>query len=205
MQSIYLGAIAIQTGNPQRAVELFGKAIEIDPNNAAAYCNRGLALRKLKQLDVTLASYDRAVASKADYATGYYVRSFTHLLRGDLHNGCIDQEWRWKINSSYVREILSIHSRGALIRAALGIGFPVSCPSLLVASVLNQGPFPLALPSFIDTTSLSASPRRPAHPSLAAPRGDRRRACGRMCFPPADRDGPAAATCPSRLDLVNEL
>jgi tetratricopeptide (TPR) repeat protein len=43
-----LGAIAIQTKNPQRAVELFGRAIEIDPNNVAAYCNSGWALQQLK-------------------------------------------------------------------------------------------------------------------------------------------------------------
>src|SRR5207245_7714315 len=42
-------------------------------------------------------------------------------------------------------------------------------PSPLVASVLNQGPFPPpALPGFNGTTSLSATPARPACPSRAS-------------------------------------
>src|SRR6202043_4156214 len=42
-------------------------------------------------------------------------------------------------------------------------------PSPLVASVLNQGPFPPpALPGFSGTTSLSATPARPACPSRAS-------------------------------------
>ena len=43
------------------------------------------------------------------------------------------------------------------------IGCPISCPFLLLASVLNQGPFPPpALPGFHGTTGLSATPGRPA-------------------------------------------
>src|SRR5450631_3121609 len=49
------------------------------------------------------------------------------------------------------------------------LGCPISCPSLLVASVLNQGPFPPpALPGFGGTTGLSVIPRRPAYPSPAS-------------------------------------
>src|SRR6202011_2179439 len=48
-------------------------------------------------------------------------------------------------------------------------GFPISGPSRLAAFVLNQGPFPPpALPGFIGTTSLSATPGRPACPSRAS-------------------------------------
>jgi len=43
---------------------------------------------------------------------------------------------------------------------------PISTPSLLRASALNQGSFPPpALPGFSGTTSLSATPRRPTYPS----------------------------------------
>ena len=46
------------------------------------------------------------------------------------------------------------------------IGYPISCPFLRPASVLNQGPFPPpALPGFPGTTNLSATPKRPACPS----------------------------------------
>jgi len=59
-----LGAIAAQSNNPTLAVDLIGRAIEINPNNAAAYSNRGNAFLELKRLDEALASYDRAIAIK---------------------------------------------------------------------------------------------------------------------------------------------
>jgi tetratricopeptide (TPR) repeat protein len=69
-----LAAAAIQSGNPQRAVELFGKAIEIDPHNVAAYINSGLALRELKQLDAGLARFEQAIALKVDCCEAYFNR-----------------------------------------------------------------------------------------------------------------------------------
>jgi tetratricopeptide (TPR) repeat protein len=69
-----LGVIAAQTKNPRSAVQFFGKAIAVDLNNAAAYCNRGLALHELGQLNAALTNYDRAIAIKADYADAHFGR-----------------------------------------------------------------------------------------------------------------------------------
>src|ERR1019366_2714609 len=66
-----LGVIAYQTNDHQRAVDLIGKAIELYPKNAAFYSNRGSALKALKQLDAAIASYDKAIALKADFAEAY--------------------------------------------------------------------------------------------------------------------------------------
>ncbi len=66
-----LGVIAFQTKNLTLADELIGKAIEINPNVASAYSNRGLALKELKRLDDALASYDAAIALKPDYAQAF--------------------------------------------------------------------------------------------------------------------------------------
>ncbi len=63
-----LGVIAYQSGNSLLAAELIGKAIEIDPNSAAAYTNRGNALQDLKRLDEALDSFDRASELKPEYA-----------------------------------------------------------------------------------------------------------------------------------------
>ena len=66
-----LGVIAIQTNNLERAVELIGRAIDVNPNNAMAYYNRGAALRDLKQYEAAIQSYGRAIALKPDYADAY--------------------------------------------------------------------------------------------------------------------------------------
>ena len=42
-----LGVIAAQMQNPRKAVELLDQAIELKPNIAAAYNNRGSALKEL--------------------------------------------------------------------------------------------------------------------------------------------------------------
>ena len=66
-----LGVIANQTKNLTLADELIGKAIEINPNVASAYSNRGNVLQALKRLDDALASYDKAIALKPDYADAF--------------------------------------------------------------------------------------------------------------------------------------
>ena len=57
-----LGLISAQTRNMRRAAELFGAAADIQPDNAPAHCNRGVALAELEQFDAALSSYDRALA-----------------------------------------------------------------------------------------------------------------------------------------------
>jgi tetratricopeptide (TPR) repeat protein len=69
-----LGVIAIQTRNFHRAVELIGKAIDVDPRNAAAYFNRGIAFKQLAKFEAALASYDGAIAIKSDYTDAHFNR-----------------------------------------------------------------------------------------------------------------------------------
>ena len=66
-----LGVIALQAGNHQGAVDMIGQAIEINPNVASYYSNRGIALKDLKQYVAAVASYDKAIALKPDYAEAY--------------------------------------------------------------------------------------------------------------------------------------
>ena len=46
-----LGVVALQQGNPQRAVELIGRAIAVNPSVAAFHCNLAEAYRALGELD----------------------------------------------------------------------------------------------------------------------------------------------------------
>jgi len=75
-----LGVIALQTKNPQKALELVSKSIEISPQNAASYNNRGNALKELNQFESALASYDKAIAIEPNYAEAYRNRGIA--LRG---------------------------------------------------------------------------------------------------------------------------
>ena len=72
-----LGVIALQTGRPETAVELIGKAIALNDAVAAAHNNRAIALQKLGRTDAALADFDRALALQPDYAEA-------HNNRGEL-------------------------------------------------------------------------------------------------------------------------
>jgi len=65
------GVIAAQTGNLSAAVLLIGRAIDVNPSQAAAYCNRGSAFKALNQLEAALADYDWALALDGTLADAY--------------------------------------------------------------------------------------------------------------------------------------
>jgi predicted O-linked N-acetylglucosamine transferase (SPINDLY family) len=69
-----LGIMAAQTGDPERAVALFGEVLQLDPRNVAAHNNLGNALRALSQPAAALASYDKAIEIAPDHAPTYSSR-----------------------------------------------------------------------------------------------------------------------------------
>jgi protein O-GlcNAc transferase len=60
-----LGVIAYQRSDPGRAVDLIGRAIEINGSVAAAHANLGNALCDLAQYEAALACFDRSIALHA--------------------------------------------------------------------------------------------------------------------------------------------
>nr|WP_315488115.1 tetratricopeptide repeat protein [uncultured Rhodoferax sp.] len=66
-----LGLIAAQTGNPEAALGLIERAIEIFPGNPDFHINRGNVHRTLRHFDAALASYSNAIALKPEYAQAH--------------------------------------------------------------------------------------------------------------------------------------
>ncbi|MDQ2950452.1 MAG: tetratricopeptide repeat protein, partial [Acidobacteriota bacterium] len=56
------GRIAISLSNPQQALVAFGRALALDPSNAAAQSNRGVALLMLGQTDAARNDFERALS-----------------------------------------------------------------------------------------------------------------------------------------------
>lgn len=118
-----LGVIAFQTGNHERAAELIGRAIEIDPNHAAFYCNRGNALLKLRQFDAAVASYDEAIRMKSDFADAHSNRgvALAELLQFEAAVASYDEAIA--VNPNYAE---AFYNRGMALQklgqAELAIG-----------------------------------------------------------------------------------
>lgn len=75
------------------AVELIGKAIEINPNDPLAYSNRANALKELKRFDAALASYDKAIILQPDDMQAHLNRGYTlqQLMRLDAALASFDK------------------------------------------------------------------------------------------------------------------
>ena len=108
-----LGVIAAQSKNHLQAVELIGRAIEINPNIAESYINRGAALKDLKRPDEALASYEQAIKLKPDYAEAHYNRGnvLQDLRRLDDALASFEQAIKWKPDFTE-----AYHNRGAALK-----------------------------------------------------------------------------------------
>jgi tetratricopeptide (TPR) repeat protein len=73
------GVLAGQSKDLPKALELIGRALDVEPANAAAHLNRAFALKQLGRSGEALAAYDRALSLKADSLEGQYKRG--ELLR----------------------------------------------------------------------------------------------------------------------------
>ena len=67
-----LGATLQRQGKLKEAVSIYEKAIQIKPDSADAYNNRGIALVELGELDKAVASYKQAIQIRPDYAEAFY-------------------------------------------------------------------------------------------------------------------------------------
>ena len=65
------GIVAAQARRFDHAVELIGRALEVDPNNADAHFNRGNALRDIGQPAAAIVSFDKAIQLRADFADAH--------------------------------------------------------------------------------------------------------------------------------------
>ena len=79
------GIMFANQGNYEMAIADFTQAIKLDPNNAAAYCNRGVVY---DDYDRAIADFNHAIKLDPNYATAYYNRGVAYYNVGD-YDGAI--------------------------------------------------------------------------------------------------------------------
>ena len=73
------GANLIKEGKYKEAIDALNKAIEIDPNCAGAYFNRGLAYGKLGRSEKAIEDFSEAIKLNPNYAYAYYNRAAAYF------------------------------------------------------------------------------------------------------------------------------
>jgi predicted O-linked N-acetylglucosamine transferase (SPINDLY family) len=110
-----LGVIALQSGQPETAIELIGKAIALDESVAAAHNNRAIALQQRGRIDAALAGFDQAIMLQPDYAEAYNNRG--ELLRGlgRIEEALLGFDKAIALNPDYA---VAHNNRGVILRTA---------------------------------------------------------------------------------------
>ena len=60
----------------------YNKALEIKPDNAGAYVNRGLAYANQGELDQAIADFSKALDLDPQYANAYHLRAIAYFGQG---------------------------------------------------------------------------------------------------------------------------
>jgi predicted O-linked N-acetylglucosamine transferase (SPINDLY family) len=85
-----MGAIALQESDPRTAAELIGRALLIQPHNALAHVNHGIAQYQLHRYEAAIASFEEGIALA-------YPDADVHLRRGDALRAL--QRWEAAVES----------------------------------------------------------------------------------------------------------
>jgi len=85
------GLEKIEVKDFEGAFSDFSIAIEMDPNSAEAYYQRGLLLGKeMHKYTKAIKDFTKAIKIKSDFAEAYYDRGVTYVILDDLKNSCTD-------------------------------------------------------------------------------------------------------------------
>jgi len=90
------GNVLLQLNKPAQALSDFDRAVGALPDHKLAWNNRGRALEMLNRHDDAVASFGRAIALDKDYADAHFNRALALLALGQLEQGFLEYEWRWK-------------------------------------------------------------------------------------------------------------
>ena len=96
-EAFYRGLSAIDKGDFDKAIRDFTTAIELKPDFAEAYNNRGNAYSRKGDFDTAIQNYDTAIEIKPDYAEAYNNRGIAYVEKRDFDKGIQNYDTAIKI------------------------------------------------------------------------------------------------------------
>jgi predicted O-linked N-acetylglucosamine transferase (SPINDLY family) len=110
------GVIALQTGKNELAIWFLVEAIKVNSRVPSTYYNQGIALQNLKRLDDAIASYDKAISLKPDFAEAHYNRGMLLLDLNRPSDALASYEKALSVRPGYAKA----HYGRALVLRGLG-------------------------------------------------------------------------------------
>ncbi len=96
-----LGDKQFGLGNYKEAIAYYSKAIELNPNYAKAYNNRGITYDELGQYDKGIADYNKAIELDPKYAEAYYNQAYAYSKLGQTERAISDLKKVLEIDPNY--------------------------------------------------------------------------------------------------------
>ena len=98
------GVDHLLSGDYQKAIVDFTKAIEINPKYAKAYNNRGVARGFLEDYQGAIVDFTKAIEINLKYVTAYYNRGIAHYQLKDYQRAITDLQKAAKLYQKQGRE-----------------------------------------------------------------------------------------------------
>ena len=123
----------------QDAINDYGEAIKISPQDPRIYEQRAAVEMKLNDMDKALADYSEAIKLKPNDVRYYAYRSYIYEVKGDLKNSMADTEKVLKLDPNN-QEAKSRQNR-LLTRQAQNVPFlPIPAPTTRTSPAVTQTP-----------------------------------------------------------------
>lgn len=98
----YWGFKFHRQGQLQRAIDYYGKTIELDPRAIVAYDNRGTAKSAMGDPEGAIADFDKGIELNPRFPNAYYNRGNAKLTTGDLLGAISDYDKAVEIDPLFV-------------------------------------------------------------------------------------------------------
>jgi len=103
LQYLYDGNEDQKVGNLDQAIYEYSKAIDMNPNFAKAYDNRGVAYAKEGSLKRAIADFTMAIANNSKDAEAFNNRGRAYAQQGNYYQAIYDYSKSIEINPIYVK------------------------------------------------------------------------------------------------------
>ena len=145
-----LSELVFQKGNflmmldqMDEAIEAYLRTIELNPNHAASYSNRGVAYWKKGELDCAIADYNKAIELDPELAQAYSNRGVAYWKKGELDCAIADYnkaiELDPKLAHAYYNRGATYRAEGAFDRAIADCNKAIELDPKLAGAYNNRG------------------------------------------------------------------